>query len=79
MEEIPNSYTNFVPPVLPFKNVPKLSSFVWTGEKWELQYPAYYQEDSVFRGRWLKVTLVFRGDKEFYINQILTTFNQSFA
>ena len=39
----------------------------------------YYDTDSVFRGKWLKVTLVFRGDPSFSISEITSMFNISFS
>ena len=40
---------------------------------------SYYQEDSLFRDRWLKVTLHFKADMEFYISNIISKFNISFS
>jgi len=39
----------------------------------------YYLEDSVLRGKWVKITLYFRADEEFTISSIITEFKQSFV
>jgi hypothetical protein len=39
----------------------------------------YYDTDSAFRGKWLKVTLVFQGDTSFSISEITSMFNISFS
>jgi hypothetical protein len=39
----------------------------------------YYQEGSVLRGRWVKITLSFKAGIEFQISDIITTFNKSFS
>lgn len=39
----------------------------------------YYEDDSIFRGKWLKITLEFQGDSEFYITEIISQFKQSFS
>jgi len=39
----------------------------------------YYEDDSVFRGKWIKISLYFRGNSKFYISDIFTQFKQSFV
>jgi hypothetical protein len=38
-----------------------------------------YGQGSEFRGRWLKVTLAYKGNKEMYIRSLLTEFDISYA
>lgn len=40
---------------------------------------AYYEDDSILRGRWLKITLEFVASNNFYITEIITEFKQSFS